>query len=257
MENRPPAPAIPAFPEHAAGTRRPWVMAMSWRSLLFMHWPVDAEALRATLPEPVRPYLDTFDGRAWLGVVPFEMAGVRGRGVPPIPGLSRFPELNLRTYLRVHGKPGVWFYSLDAHSRVAVRVARKTFHLPYFDADMSCRRETDHVHYQSRRTHRGAHDAVFRARYQPTGPVQPSEPDTLEHFLTERYCLFSLRPDGPLLRGDIDHAPWPLQPAEAEVQACDMFKLIGREAPAEAPLLHYADRVDVRAWWPVPETGLR
>lgn len=132
----------------------PWAISMSWHDLLFMHWPVPVEALRPHVPPALT--LDTFDGSAaWLAVVPFRMSGVRPHFLPAVPALSNFPELNLRTYVTHAGKPGIWFFSLDAHNKVAVRLARATFGLPYFDADMAFERGGDTVHYRSVRTHRG------------------------------------------------------------------------------------------------------
>ena len=230
---------------------------MRWHELLFMHWPVPTAALRPFIPAGLE--LDTFDGSAWLGVVPFRMSGIRRRLLPPIPGTSAFPELNVRTYVTRPGgaSPGVWFLSLDAASRIAVRVARWTFHLPYFDAHMSCTRDPAAgaaggagagVRYRSVRTHRGAPPAAFAARYRPTGDPLRARPGTLEHFLTERYCLYATDPRGRVFRGDIDHIPWPLQPAEAEVEQNSMAEPLGIRLPDAAPLLHYADRLDVVAW---------
>ena len=198
----------------------------------------------------VFPELDLRDGEAWLGVVPFRMSGVRPRWTPPMPGLSAFPELNLRTYVRRGGHSGVWFFSLDAASRVAVRMARATFHLPYFDAEMRCEVGADGgVDYQSRRVHRGIVPAELKCRYRPTGPVFRSTAGTLEHWLTERYCLFAMDRRGRVFRGDIAHEPWPLQPAEAEFQTCAMTGLVGMGLTPPPDHLLFARSIDVRAWW--------
>ena len=149
--------------------------------------------------------IDTFDGSAWLGVVPFDMTGVRPHFLPAVPGLSNFPEINLRTYVTAEGRPGVWFFSLDAHSRLAVRLARATFHLPYFDAEMSCHASNDEIHYRSLRTHRGAPPAEFAARYGPVGEPFESGRGTIENFLTERYCLYSADRKGVVRRGEVHH----------------------------------------------------
>ena len=127
----------------------PWLLKMSWHDLLFLHWPVDVAALRPHIPE--RLEIDTFDGVAWLGVVPFRMSGVGPRFVPSVPGVSTFPEINLRTYVRANGKPGVWFFSLDVTKRLAVLIARGAFHLPYFKAEMNVREEDGWIHYSSQR----------------------------------------------------------------------------------------------------------
>jgi uncharacterized protein YqjF (DUF2071 family) len=204
--------------------------------------------LRSLVPAALE--LDTFDGSAWLGVVPFRMSGVRPRFVPGIPFLSNFPEINLRTYVTHEGKPGVWFFSLDAHNPVAVRLARATFHLPYFDAKMSCRENDGWIHYESIRTHRDAPDARFIGRYRPTGEVFDSRPGSLESFLTERYCLYSADMSGNVRQGDVHHMMWPLQSAEAEVEALEMTSQIGVELPGTEPVLHFSRRLDVVAWAP-------
>ena len=225
-----------------------WILSMSWRDLLFMHWPVDEGALRPLIPPSLS--IDTFDGSAWLGVVPFLMTGVRPRLLPRLPWLSSFPELNVRTYVTVEGKPGVWFFSLDAHNPVAVRLARATFHLPYFDARMSCRASDGEVNYRSVRSHRGAPPAEFAARYGPSGEPFESGQGTLESFLTERYCLYAADGKGNVGRGEIHHQLWPLRPAQAEVETLAMTEQIGIKLPRTDPLLHFSERLDVLAWRP-------
>lgn len=227
----------------------PWALGMTWRDLLFMHWPVPAGELRPLIPPALG--LDTFDGSAWLGVVPFRMTDVRPRFFPAVPWLSAFPELNVRTYVTAGERPGVWFFSLDAHNPVAVRLARATFHLPYFDARMSCRAEGgEEVRYRSVRTHRGAAPAEFAARYRPVGEEIQSRPGTLEHFLTERYCLYAADGKGMVRRGEIHHRLWPLRPAEVEVETLGMTGQIGVVLPDTPPLLHFSERLDVLAWPP-------
>ena len=227
---------------------RPWAMAMRWHDLMFMHWPVPPAALRPLVP--ARLDLDAYDGHAWLGVVPFRMTGVRPRFVPPIPGVSAFPELNVRTYVTDEDKPGIWFFSLDAHNPIAVRLARATFSLPYFDAEMSCRACHGEVAYTSVRTHRGAPEARFAGRYRPVGEPFNSRPGTLEHFLTERYCLYSAGGTGNVYRGDIHHHRWPLQRAEAGVESPAMTEPLGGTLPKTEPLLHFSRRLDTLAWPP-------
>ncbi len=224
-----------------------WALSMRWHDLLFMHWPVPYDLLRPLVPPSLQ--LDTFDGSAWLGVVPFRMSAVRPRYAPGVPRVSDFPELNLRTYVTAGGRPGIWFFSLGAHNPLAVRLARATFHLPYFDAEMYCRREDDgSMHYRSLRTHRRAAGARFVGSYRPTGdPVAAGE---LERFLPARYCLYATDSAGRLLRGEIHHENWPLQPAEAEVEKLDMTRQIGLDLPDAAPLLHFSRRLDVVAWLP-------
>ncbi|QDV09366.1 hypothetical protein Poly30_49240 [Planctomycetes bacterium Poly30] len=233
------------------------------------------ELLRPRIPAELE--IDTFEGQAWVGVVPFEMQAVRFRFLPPLPTAHRFPELNLRTYVRHRGRsgetPGVWFFSLDASSALTVLGARATFSLPYMHARMAMNEPLtagSWIQYRSERTHRGEPPARFEGRYRPSGPAVTSQRGTLEHFLTERYALFAQAGYGvprkllggalrsPLLRGDIQHAHWPLQPAEAEIERCDIFRLIGLdEPPAGEPLAHYAESIPVRAFRPVPAGDAR
>jgi uncharacterized protein len=223
-------------------------MAMRWLDLLFAHWPVPAAALRPFVPPGLA--LDSFDGACWIGVVPFRMSGVRPRLTPPLPWISAFPELNVRTYVTAEGKPGVWFFSLDAANPLAVEAARLGFHLPYFRARMACEPQGEAVRYHSTRAHGGAAPAAFTGRYRPTGPAYRATPGTLEHWLTERYCLYAANRAGQIWRGDVHHAPWPLQPAEAEFERNTMTAQIGLSLPETPPLLHFVRRLDVVAWLP-------
>jgi uncharacterized protein YqjF (DUF2071 family) len=223
-------------------------MAQTWHDLLFTHWPVSAEDVRPHIPG--RLEIDTFERQAWLAVVPFRMSGVRLRGTPPVPWLSKFPELNVRTYVVADGKPGVWFFSLDAANSLAVAVARAWFHLPYFYARMSCEEREGWVRYRSERTHRNASNAVLLGHYRPTGESFLAKPGTLEHFLTERYCLYTHDPHGRVIRGEIHHPPWTLQLAEAEFSENTLAKAAGFSLPAQKPLLHFAGRQDVVVWQP-------
>jgi uncharacterized protein len=225
----------------------PWVMTQSWHDLLFAHWSVPLVALRHLIPAGLE--IDRFDGVAWLAVVPFRMSGVRVRGTPSVPWLSNFLELNVRTYVVHDGKPGVWFFSLDAENAVAVEVARRWFHLPYFRAGMHLEKRDDWFHYESIRAHHGAPAAALHAKYRPIAPPEPAARGTLEHFLTERYCLYTTDRAGRLIRGEIHHGPWPLQMAEAEFAGNTMASAAGIALPA-SPLLHFAHRQDVVVWAP-------
>jgi uncharacterized protein YqjF (DUF2071 family) len=222
----------------------PWVQGQTWCDLLFAHWALPVGSLRGVV-SPELP-IDTWDGQAWIGVTPFEVRGLRLRGVPPLPGLSAFPETNVRTYVTVDGKPGIHFLSLDAASRFAVAAARLTYRLPYFHARMSIQRTGDQVAY---RTQRANGTAALAVDYRPDGPVHLAVPGSLEHFLTERYCLYTV-PDGRLHRADIHHRPWPLQPARADVARNTMTAPRGIQLPDHAPLLHFARRQDVVIWAP-------
>ncbi len=221
-------------------------MRMTWSELLFAHWPIDPQRVARLLPTGVN--LDVREGKAWVGVVPFLMSNVTPRLCPPIPGLSRFLELNVRTYVTVDGKPGVWFFSLDAESRIAVRVARATFNLPYMDAMMSVSRDdSGSVRYQSQRTHRGEPLASYDATYGPSGDFSEANAGSLEHWLTARYCLYSANREGYRFRGEIDHPPWQLAPVTYTERVNTMGKPLGFDFEG-GPHLLCAKPIDVRAW---------
>lgn len=216
---------------------------MSWHDLLFAHWPVERAALRALVPEGLE--LDLHEGTAWLGVVPFRMTRMGPRLLPPIPGLHAFAELNVRCYVVRDGRPGVWFFSLDAAQKLAVRVARRFFHLPYYDARMACVADGEGIAYRSERTHAGAPPARFVARYAPTGPASRARPGTLDHFLTERYCLYARGGDGRLRRVDIEHEPWSLAAATARIDENTMASSLGFDLAAPPAHLRFSRRLDV------------
>jgi uncharacterized protein YqjF (DUF2071 family) len=221
---------------------RPWVMTQSWHDLLFAHWPLDRRDLAAKVPGSLE--LDLFDGQAWVGIVPFRMTNVAPRGLPALPWVSAFPELNVRTYVRVGDRPGVYFFSLDAASPLAVVVARTAFRLPYYLASMQVTADRA-VRYRSRR--RGGGPAELVALYRPGGPVSHARSGSLEHFLTERYCLYT-GGASHASRLEIHHPPWPLQPAEAEITVNSMASAAGIRLPSTPPLLHFARRQDMVAW---------
>lgn len=225
--------------------RGPWIMFQSWQQLLFMHWRVPAAVLRPHVPQQL--VLEESDGSAWLGQTPFCLRGLRPRGLPALPPISDFPEMNLRTYVRFRDKPGIFFFTLDAASQLAVAAARALFRLPYRYARMRVSRRGEWIDYGSTRA---AGDARFECAYRPVGPVFEPVPGTLEHFLTERYALYTVLRDGRVLRGDIHHAPWPLQPAEAVIAHNSVPAAHDIEVPSEAALLHYAERQDTLVWGP-------
>lgn len=229
--------------------RGPWLMTQTWHDLLFAHWPLPPDRLRPLIPRDCT--LDVFDGAAWVGIVPFSMTNVAPRAVPALPWLSEFPELNVRTYVSAAGKPGVYFFSLDAARWLAVRAARLLLRLPYFCASMRVSRHGASVSYASRRRS-GARPAVLRGEYRPVGPIFRPAPHSLEYFLTERYCLYERNHLGRLYRLDIHHPPWPLQLAECELRENSMAEAAGLNLPAQAPLLLFAKRQDMVAWAPTP-----
>jgi uncharacterized protein len=225
---------------------RPWVMGQTWNDLLFAHWAVPPDMLRPMLPAGLE--LDTFEGKAWVGVVPFHMTDIHLRGVPPIPFTSAFPELNVRTYVVLGGKPGVWFFSLDAFHLAAVEVARLTYNLPYFHAQMRTRCENGVVQYFSRRRDWRAKSGAFIGKYRPISDVFFTEDGTLEHWLTARFALYAADRQGALYRGEIAHAPWQLQHAEAEIECNTVAQSHGITLPDMPPLLHFVKRLKVIAW---------
>jgi len=226
----------------------PWVLKMEWDDLLFEHWRVPPELLRPLIPAGLA--LDTFDGHAWIAVVPFLMTGVRPRAVPPLPWLSEFPELNVRTYVTHGGKPGVWFFSLDADQPLAVEGARRLYHLNYQWAEMSCTRAGDAVAYRSQRRAAPEGEAAYRANYWPLDGAVPTPKGSLGDFLVNRYCLYAADDDGNLHRGEIDHAPWPLQEAAAEVALDTMTQPLGFALPEHEPLRWFSRHQEVVAWAP-------
>jgi uncharacterized protein YqjF (DUF2071 family) len=250
MNLKPPAkPAeILAQPTHRSWPHPSsvWVMAQSWSQLLFAHWPVSPDVLRPLIPSQLP--IDTFEGQAWVGVVPFYMSHVRAHGLPLIPGTNHFCELNVRTYVTDGQKPGVWFFSLDANNLPAVFGARTAFHLPYFNAQMSIEKTGDTVTYESKRIHRSAPAAQLSITYQPISPEYQATPGTLVSWLTDRYCLYTAFRER-LYRAEIHHAPWPLQDAQADIRINTMAEAAGITLPDTPPLLHYAERVDMLTWY--------
>lgn len=219
--------------------RGPWVMMQGWHDLLFAHWAVTAEQLRALLPDMLR--LETFEGKAWVGLTPFCL-NLKARALPLH---LRCPELNCRTYVEYGGKPGIFFFSLDAASKLAVWGARLLYLLPYFEAEITMRRDGPATDYRLRRNFSGAE---FSLTYAPCGgAVRHAAPGTLEYWLTERYCLYT-HFGGRLYRGEIHHGPWPLQDAAAEIRSNSIAIAAGVHLPEQAPLLHFSPGVDVLVW---------
>jgi uncharacterized protein YqjF (DUF2071 family) len=221
----------------------PWLQGQTWCDLLFAHWRVPAETLRRVVPPTLPLHLDS-EGSAWLGVTPFVVKGLRPRGTPPLPWLSQFPELNVRTYVEVGGKPGIYFLSLDAGRRAAVIAARRAYRLPYFHARMRVNRVGARVDYDSRRTDSSGPAARFRGSYAPSGACTD---DSLARWLAERYCAYTVDERLTPMRIEIHHPPWPLQPAGGELDAQGMADQIGIALEGE-PLLHFSARQDTLIW---------
>lgn len=229
----------------------PWIMTQTWNDLLFAHWPVDAAVLRPRVPASFE--LDLFNGAAWIGIVPFHMTNVAPRFVPALPWVSAFPELNVRTYVTQGGKPGVFFFSLDAGNPLAVGTARALLNLPYFSAAMTVdlpddARQDGAIVYTSRRPSTPV--AAFTARYRGRGDRTPPVRGTLEYFLTERYCLYAVDHTRRGYRLEIHHPPWDLETADAEITVNTMAGAAGIQLPPIAPLLHFSKRQDAVCWGP-------
>lgn len=221
-----------------------WTWRQSWKDLLFAHWPIPAEVAQKLVPDGLT--VQQFEGTSWIGVVPFRMSGVMRRPLPDLPWISAFPELNVRLYVERDGKPGVWFLSLDASNPLAVWGAKRWFHLPYYQADMVHQESPEGFRFTSHR--RGTQRKVaFQGVYRPTSQVYESQPGTLAHFLTERYCLYAAHPDGTLYRGEVHHVPWPLQDAQAELECSGLVAPFNLELNG-TPLLHFSRGVNVVVW---------
>jgi uncharacterized protein YqjF (DUF2071 family) len=245
------------------------LMNQHWGKLLFMHWAVDPELLRLLVPSQLS--LDTFDGSAWIGEIPFTMWNIRASFLPPIPGTSSFHELNVRTYVHLNGVPGVWFFSLDAANSLAVWGARTFYHLPYFNAEMNLTQKGNTIDYSSRRTDALTYSEFFAAEaadipgaandarlgdhpraqlnasWNIGEPLPQSSPESIEFFLTERYCLYSLH-HRRLYRSRIFHEPWSLRRATLNSRQSTMIQSLGIGESQEKPLLHYAEAIEVVIW---------
>lgn len=227
--------------------RAPWVMTQTWDDLLFAHWPFEPDSVRPLVPPEME--LDTFDGAAWVGVVPFKMSKVRPRFTPLVPVLSDFLELNVRTYVTVDGISGVYFFSLDASSLFAVEGARQLYHLPYYFAEMRVHEREGCFHYRSLRLDKRADAGELTVSYAPNGAAFKSSSGSLEHFLTERYCLYTMSPDRFLLRAHIHHEPWSLQKAGALFQNNTMLLALGLKSEVE-PILQFSKSLLTVEWAP-------
>ena len=222
----------------------PWTMKQTWSDLLFAHYPIKFEVLRELVPEAL--HVDSYNGMCWISVVPFRMSGVRLRGLPPVPGTDEFPELNVRTYVTLDGKPGVYFFSLDAANRIAVKGAKTLYYLPYWYANMEMRNNGEMIAFNSKRKH--DLKIELACQYRPISAPFQATKGSFEEWLVERYCFYTLNSSGVPLRCDILHEPWTLQHAEAEFSTNSMLSEQGIDVECDVPILHFAKTIDVRAW---------
>ncbi|AHG02957.1 hypothetical protein HALDL1_04580 [Halobacterium sp. DL1] len=219
-------------------------MHMSWRHVLFANWPVDPSVVRPHLPEALD--LDTFDGRAWLSVVPFTNVDVRPTWAPKDLGF-RLPELNLRTYVTHDGDPGVYFFSLDAEGVFGVLGARLLHSLPYYYARIDLQTDGERVRFESDRLHPGARPVRFRGTYEPTGDRVSVEPGSLAHFLVERGRYYTESPAGEIKYATVDHEPWPLYEADVSIEANTLFRANWFAHPETDPVHFYSPGVETVA----------
>jgi uncharacterized protein YqjF (DUF2071 family) len=228
-----------------------WRLKQHWNDLLFAHWPVPASSLAPLIPEGLQ--VDSFNGSAWLGVMPFWMDRFKVRGIPTIPGTRCFPDLSLRTYVHEErtGTPGVFCLSLDASNLLAVGLGRAFYSLPYHWAQMRMeqRTEREFAFYSRRRF--SYQPVVFNARYRGLGPsrrLMECGAGTLEYFLMERHCFFSRNADGLPIRANLHYVPTQLEEAEAVIEQNNLASVLGIHLPDQAPVLHYSRRLAVYVW---------
>jgi uncharacterized protein YqjF (DUF2071 family) len=224
----------------------PWLLTQTWHDVLFLHWPVDAQQMRQRLPAGLE--LDLHDGQAWVAITPFDQTNVGPRAVPAIPWVSSFPQVNVRTYVTVNGKPGVYFFSLDAGNAFIAGAAREMFYLHYFSAQIACEKRDGYVHFRSRRLPSDTVPAELSVKYRGVGQAARPEQGSLEHFFVERYCLYTIDRDFHLYRVNIHHRPWSLKAAEAEIDLNSMADAAGIRLPVVAPLGHFSKRLDSVVW---------
>ena len=222
----------------------PVAIEMGWRHLLFENWPVEPAVVDAHLPDSLD--VDRHDGQAWLSVIPFVNVDLRPKGLPRRLGID-LPEINVRTYVTCEGEPGVYFFSLDAAGITSVVGARFTHRLPYYYARAYLRSAGRAVRFESRRRHPGARSAAYAATYRATGDSFDAADEPLASFLTERYRLYTEGTDGHVRHTDVDHEPWRLHPASADVERNTMLAAEGFEEPDSKPIRYYSPGMDVVA----------
>lgn len=223
-----------------------WIMTQTWRHLLFAHWPVPVAAIRPLVPPSLD--VDTYDGNAWLGILPLRVEGARPRVLPALPFLSSFPQINVRTYVVSGETQGVYFFSLEAASLPAVIGAGILFRLPFRLARISLQAGERRVYCYSRRSLGGGDFATFGARYRPVSDPFEPQGGTFEEWFADRYRLYTVAADGRLFRSEINHAPWAMQHAEADIEENTLPEAIGLSTPPVQPALHYAHWMEAYIW---------
>jgi uncharacterized protein len=224
--------------------RLPWVMKQTWENVLFVHYPVKIETLRKLVPEKLP--LDTFNDCGWVVIVAVHISNIRLRGLPPIPGTTNFSQVNVRTYVTLDGKPGVYFFSLDAHNWLAVKAAKVVGNLPYKYAEVAIDSSDSNIHCECRRKTDIHANWVgdFKPIAEPIHPVKES----FDEWMAERYCLYTFNKKGKTLRSDILHRPWLLQEVQAEIYENTLLSSLNIQPDSHSPIFHYAKQQDVRFW---------
>ncbi|MFC4619557.1 YqjF family protein [Camelliibacillus cellulosilyticus] len=223
-----------------------YIMRQTWRNLLFLHWPIPFEKLRPHIPSSLQ--IDTFNGTAWIGIILFVLEGIYPRGISFISLTPKFPEINVRTYVKRDGKPGIYFMSIDVENWASLKIAKRWYRLPYHSAQISFRKEGRIFHCHSIRKGIGNNSISFEGKYAPVSEVYLSKKGTLDHWLTERYCLFSSKNKVGIYCGEIHHQPWPLQKAEIEVVKNTLFTPFHFDLSEVRPIAYFSTGVDSLMW---------
>lgn len=225
---------------------RNWIMRQTWNNLLFLHWPISPKQLQPFIPSPLQ--IDIFNQYAWIGIIVFCMGGIYPRGFSLKSLTPKFKEINVRTYVLLNGKPGVYFLSLDVPDWASLTIAKRWYHLPYHPAKVSIQKEEQTFHCLSIRNGKANSPISFNGKFKPISEVFFPQEGTLEHWLTERYCLYSTKTGDDIYCGEIHHRPWPLQIAEAEISHNTMFSPFEWDLSDVKPISHYAEGMDTLIW---------
>lgn len=223
-----------------------WIMRQKWRNVLFLHWPIPVEKLRPHIPSSLQ--IDTFNGSAWLGIILFVLEGIFPFEIPSISLTPKFPEINVRTYVKYDGKPGIYFLSIDVMNWASLKIAKNWYHLPYHSSQIFFQKEEQKFHCHSIRKGNENTPISFKGKYAPVSEVYFPKEGTLDHWLIERYCLYSSNNGINIYCGDIHHRPWPLQKAKIELVKNTLFTPFHFDLFEEKPIAHFSIGVDSLIW---------
>lgn len=220
-------------------------MRQTWKNLLFLHWPISPKQLQPFIPSPLK--IDIFEEHAWIGIIVFYMDGIYPRGLSVKSLTPKFAEVNVRTYVLLDGKPGVYFLSLDVPDWASNTIAKRWYRLPYHPAKTSIYKEEQSYHCESIRKGSTIKPITLKGKYKPISGVFFPQEGTLDHWLTERYCLYSMKKNH-IYCGEIHHRPWPLQKVETEISQNTMFSTFQWNLSDAPPISHYSKGVDTLIW---------